>query len=77
MNREASGDKYRRRKRNDESYRKSPKERGKSHRAIWNKMDFYVATKGVISEGYVGEPIYSSHTISDRIDVPLSMWGKP
>jgi len=38
---------------------------------------FYEATRFIIAEGYVGEPIYASMTISDRIDVPLAMWGSP
>lgn len=40
-------------------------------------MPFYEATRLIIAEGYVGEPVYASHTISDRIDVPLTMWGGP
>jgi len=38
---------------------------------------FYEAVRLVISEGYVGNPISSAMTISDRIDVPMSMWGSP
>jgi len=36
---------------------------------------FYEAARFLIAEGYVGEPVYASMTISDRIDVPLTMWG--
>jgi len=38
---------------------------------------FYEATRFIVAEGYVGEPVHASMTISDRIDVPLTMWGSP
>ncbi len=38
---------------------------------------FYEAARLVVAEGYVGDPVSSSMTISDRIDVPMSMWGGP
>ncbi|MEM3714441.1 MAG: Gfo/Idh/MocA family oxidoreductase, partial [Nitrososphaeria archaeon] len=37
---------------------------------------FYTAFYDVINWGYAGEPISVSFSINDRIDVPLSMWGK-
>ena len=38
---------------------------------------FYEAARLVVAEGYLGDPSSSSMTISDRIDVPMSMWGGP
>lgn len=35
----------------------------------------YVAFYNVLKQGYVGEPIAVDFSISDRIDVPLGMWG--
>jgi len=38
---------------------------------------FYEAARLVAAEGYLGDPVNSAMTISDRIDVPMSMWGGP
>ena len=38
---------------------------------------FYEAARLAVAEGYLGEPSSSSMVISDRIDVPMSMWGGP
>jgi len=38
---------------------------------------FYEAARLVVAEGYMGEPANSAMTLSDRIDVPMSMWGGP
>lgn len=35
------------------------------------------AIKTAVSEGVIGEPVYASAMLSDRIDVPLEMWGPP
>jgi len=38
---------------------------------------FYEAARLVVAEGYLGDPASSVMIISDRIDVPMSMWGGP
>lgn len=35
------------------------------------------AIKLAVSKGAIGEPVYASAMLSDRIDVPLEMWGPP
>lgn len=35
------------------------------------------AIKLAISEGVIGEPVYASAMLSDRVDVPSEMWGPP
>jgi predicted dehydrogenase len=37
----------------------------------------FKAVKMAVSEGIIGEPVYASAVLSDRIDVPLEMWGPP
>jgi predicted dehydrogenase len=35
------------------------------------------AIKIAVSEGIIGKPVYASAMLSDRMDVPLEMWGPP
>lgn len=35
----------------------------------------FKAIKLAVSKGVIGEPVYASAVLSDRVDVPLEMWG--